>query len=377
MSEPESIASRASENNVPPRTPDEVPPTGPARSVPEREGLPRNYKMRADAHYVDQLESPAQPVIRMVPAAQIDCKDLPAAEGLQPLVASITAHGMLQPLIIRRHSGRFTLIAGRRRLAAAHAAGLATVPCVLHDVDSAAAAALAAAENLRARGDASPADAVDTDGMRPLLQELSADLAAIRTSITLLRGSPKAGLQQQVGANLIEAQAGRAAWMVGGMLGTFESGRLAPLAAIVQHVASGFEAYGRLAGLELDVSVAAAAAGWKLPEEAATSVIRGAVFATLSWLDGVSQPRVEVHAEALQGKTLRIEVVQRSVRVPKHVSLMLADPDPGSPPELVSALALRLARTVAAPYGGGAELTPLPGVGSVLQITFGSAHATA
>ena len=125
------------------------------------------------------------------------------------------------------------------------------------------------------------------------------------------------------------------------------------------------------------MSVASAAAGWKLPEEAATSVIRGAVFATLSWLDGASQPRVEVHAEAMQGKTLRIEVVQRAVRVPKHVSLMLADPDPGSPAELVSALALRLARTVAAPYGGGAELTPLPGVGSVLQITFGSAHATA
>ena len=38
--------------------------------------------------------------------------------------------------------------------------------------------------------------------------------------------------------------------------------------------------------------------------------------------------------------------------------------------ELLPALALRLARQVVAPHGGHAELTPLPGRGSVLQMIF-------
>src|SRR5882757_5571151 len=39
----------------------------------EREGLPSNYRMRADRHYVDQLAAPAtgQPV-RMLPIAQVE-----------------------------------------------------------------------------------------------------------------------------------------------------------------------------------------------------------------------------------------------------------------------------------------------------------------
>ena len=42
--------------------------------------------------------------------------------------------------------------------------------------------------------------------------------------------------------------------------------------------------------------------------------------------------------------------------------------------ELIPALALRLARAIATPYGGTADLTALPGSGSVLQVTFANTH---
>lgn len=45
---------------------------------------------------------------------------------------SIRKKGVLQPLIINEIGGRFELIAGHRRLAAARRAGLAKVPCIVH-----------------------------------------------------------------------------------------------------------------------------------------------------------------------------------------------------------------------------------------------------
>ena len=70
--------------------------------------------MRADAHYVDQLESPAQPVIRLIAIGQIDCRDLPAADGVAELTRSVATHGVLQPLMVRKQGTRYSLIAGRK-----------------------------------------------------------------------------------------------------------------------------------------------------------------------------------------------------------------------------------------------------------------------
>ncbi|HJR58665.1 MAG TPA: ParB N-terminal domain-containing protein [Vicinamibacterales bacterium] len=323
--------------------------------------------MRADAHYVDQLESPAQPVIRLLTTAQIECRDLPPPDCVEALAKSIALHGVLQPLIIRRHAGRYSLIAGRKRLAAAVAAGLSAVPCLLHEVDASGAAAIAAADNLRFEDSSAPGG---LEGLLPLLQAVSSDLSAIRTSMTLLRATRPGSLSQQVGADLIEAQARRAAWLVGSMTGTFENNRLVPLGAIIQRVADGFDAHATLTGLQLECSVTPSAAVWKLPEGAATAVIDGAVFATLRSLDGVARPVVKVQADTPHPRMVKIEVVQRAVRVPPGLGEGAGQPDAGRLAELSPALALRMARTVAAAHGGTVELTPLPGLGGVLQITF-------
>lgn len=70
-------------------------------------------------------------------------------EPMEDLVASIRAHGILQPLIIRRAGSEYELIAGERRLRAARAIGLATVPARILDCDDATALEWALVENLQ------------------------------------------------------------------------------------------------------------------------------------------------------------------------------------------------------------------------------------
>lgn len=366
MSESESIASRSSHGSTARHAADELPPDLTARANPEREGLPRNYRMRADAHYVDQLESPATPVIRLLKTAQIEAVDLPAAGDVEALTKSIGTHGILQPLLVRRHGGRYSLISGRKRLAAALAAGLAAVPCVLHDVEGAAASALDEAANLHI-GESSARDESKEDGSRPLLEALAADLATIRNSISLLRVTRAGALSQKVGADLIESQAARAAWLLDASLPAPSDDRLAPLGAIVQRVVDGLQAHASLLGLQIDVSVTPQAAVWRLPEHAAMTAISGGIFGMLALIEGATNPKLELHADAPHGRTLKLEIVQRTIRVPPGI---LASLDSEHPTDLVPAVALRTARQVSTAHGGTAELSPLPGSGTVLQLTF-------
>ena len=374
MSESEYITPRDSEANLPLTGADDLVQGLDARA-PEREGLPRSYRMRADAHYVEQLGSPVQPVIRLLALGHIECRDLPPPGAVEALTRSVAAHGVLQPLIVRRHGARYALIGGRKRLAAAMAANLGSVPCLVHDADGAAAAAIAAADNLRIDDPAVPSEA-ERNRSRLLLQAVTSDLATIQTSISLLR-TPRGGLPHQVGADLIEAQASRAAWLASCMLGAFDVTRLVTLGAIIQRVADGFEAHSRLTGVELECSVTPAAGAWRLPEDAMTAVLNGALFAMLSCLEGVASPRVEVNAEAAHMRTLKIDVLQRVVRMVPKPEVDFADRDLSRPEELIPALALRIARSLAAAYGGSAELSPLPGFGSVMRITFVNPQPTA
>ena len=56
---------------------------------------------------------------------------------LDDLARSITANGVIQPIIVRRDGDRFHIIAGERRWRAAQKAGLMRVPVVVRDVASA------------------------------------------------------------------------------------------------------------------------------------------------------------------------------------------------------------------------------------------------
>jgi ParB family chromosome partitioning protein len=79
-------------------------------------------------------------------------------ESLDELAASIREHGVLQPILVRPlEDGEFQLIAGERRWRASKAAGLATIPALVEEIDDDTALEISIIENLQ-REDLSPLD---------------------------------------------------------------------------------------------------------------------------------------------------------------------------------------------------------------------------
>jgi ParB/RepB/Spo0J family partition protein len=74
---------------------------------------------------------------------------------LAGLAQSISAHGLLQPILVRETRAGYELLAGERRLRAAKVAGLANIPAVLRRCDDGEAQEIALLENLQRR-DLSP-----------------------------------------------------------------------------------------------------------------------------------------------------------------------------------------------------------------------------
>lgn len=73
-----------------------------------------------------------------------------AEDELDELAASIRAHGIIQPLVVRRRSeGGYELIAGERRWRASQRAPLLEVPIVVQDVDPKEAFERALVENIQ------------------------------------------------------------------------------------------------------------------------------------------------------------------------------------------------------------------------------------
>jgi hypothetical protein len=346
------------------------------RPVVEREGLPRGYRMRADSHYVDQLEARNQaPAIRLIPTRQIDTPDLSAAAGPQALAQSIAVHGVVQPLLVRRRNGRYQLIAGRKRLAAAIAAGVADVPCLTFDVDDTEAATLAHADNLRFPEESAFPDA---DSVNHVLRVLSLDLARIGSSASLLGPTPHRSFQHRVGIDFIQAQAWRTAWLANAttlVMTPARAGRVASIGSIVDRVKAGFEPERRLTRLVLDVSVAQTSANFALDEESAVTAVSGGVFATLAWLEGIEEPRIEVRADAPAARTLKIEVVQRSTIVSAEPGRYLREAAHVPSNDLAVALGLLGAKRFAAEHGGSVEFTPIAGGGTIIQLTLTKPNA--
>jgi len=109
-------------------------------------------------------EPPPSGELRRVPLDQVDPnpsqpREVFAPEELDALASSVRRHGILSPLVVRRHQGRFQLIAGERRLRAAALAGLQEVAVVVRDTaDEAESLELALVENLQ-RSDLDPIEA--------------------------------------------------------------------------------------------------------------------------------------------------------------------------------------------------------------------------
>jgi ParB family chromosome partitioning protein len=139
------------------------------------------------------------------------------AEPLGELAESIRLHGVLQPLLVRKLSDGYELIAGERRWRAARLAGLSAVPAVVRsDTNNDEQLVLGLIENLQ-RSDLDPIE--EARGLRRLTEEfgLTHDEVAQRIgrhrvsvthSLRLLAACP--AIQSSVAAGVITAGHARA-----------------------------------------------------------------------------------------------------------------------------------------------------------------------
>lgn len=73
-----------------------------------------------------------------------------SAEAMEELIASVKAHGVLQPILVRDlQNGRFEIVAGERRWRAAQAAGLHEIPALVKSLDDRTAFEFALVENIQ------------------------------------------------------------------------------------------------------------------------------------------------------------------------------------------------------------------------------------
>jgi len=70
-------------------------------------------------------------------------------ESIKELSDSIKAHGLIQPIIVRRANDFFQLISGERRLKASKEAGLTEIPAIVLDIDGVDVAEVSLIENIQ------------------------------------------------------------------------------------------------------------------------------------------------------------------------------------------------------------------------------------
>lgn len=115
--------------------------------------LPENSR-RNDEAFERRLGGPLPGHQAMLPVDRLEAdphqprKEFPQ-ETLRRLADSIRDRGLLQAILIRPGAnGKFLIVAGERRFRAARMAGLAEVPCVLHELGDRDALIIALMENL-------------------------------------------------------------------------------------------------------------------------------------------------------------------------------------------------------------------------------------
>lgn len=105
---------------------------------------------------------------------------------LEELSESIRAHGVLQPLLVRKDDNGYEIIAGERRYQASKIAGLEEVPVVIKDVDDQEMLQLALIENLQ-RSDLNPIE--EAKGYRQLIKASGMTQEALSKAVSKSRST--------------------------------------------------------------------------------------------------------------------------------------------------------------------------------------------
>jgi ParB family transcriptional regulator, chromosome partitioning protein len=120
-----------------------------------KRGLGRGLSaLLGDESTADVTTAPPKRDLQQIPLAKIvpnprQPRTFFAPEALEELRASIAAFGVLVPVIVRERGEGYELIAGERRVRAAKAAGLETIPALVRASDDRESLEVAIIENLQ------------------------------------------------------------------------------------------------------------------------------------------------------------------------------------------------------------------------------------
>lgn len=118
-----------------------------------------------------------------------------AEKALDELAQSISANGIVQPVVVRRTGARFQIVAGERRWRAAQRAGLRRIPAAVREVSDEKLLELALIENIQ-RQELNPIEEakayrklIDTIGLtqEEVANRVGRERSLIATSLRLLR----------------------------------------------------------------------------------------------------------------------------------------------------------------------------------------------
>jgi hypothetical protein len=318
--------------------------------------------MRADPHYVDQLDTRVTMTVQMIRVQAIETGEETLEPAIPSLVDSIKQHGVLEPLIVQKRDRRYRLIAGAKRLAAASAAGLQEVPCLVHQIGDDEARVLAAAvrEAVPVEPHSSLPGPGDTRGpnLSTLDEAMVSSLSAVISSTTLLsEAGPR--LARSVAIDMIRAETRRALCLLHTArelrYGLPSEMRVVSPAAVVQHVVDMLVPEAQLRGIAVDSGISIFEGSViRVNEELLAHALFGAALMITAPLNAFHGPRVRVVATCESAGKVTLAVMQQSVAVPHTWP---STPDGPEAYALVPILALR---HLAEAYGGRLSTTRLP-----------------
>jgi hypothetical protein len=320
--------------------------------------------MRADAHYVEQLDSSLlnSPIrfleVQGLESPRQDDDERPSAA----FVESIRRHGILQPLLVRSRGGRHLVIAGRKRLAAAAAAGLSRVPCLIERVDDDQAPILAAATNTpstdKPLARVAPPPPLPTADLT--FAAFADCLTAVASSANLL--SPGSTLTQTVAVDLVRAEASRALQLL--VAARVLRGDVLPARreiaarAIIERAVEQTAAERRLRGLTVDAPSRKVGETVSGDEDLLASSMSALILAPAVLFETSRSKVVALQVNSRADGTVVLSAVHDGAELPHYWRSRLAEsewPDAAVTASSVSSAALvllRAARRVAELHGG-------------------------
>jgi len=346
---------------------DEIDRPAPSRA---REGLPPSYRMRADSHYVDHLESRRSAEHEWLDPAVIDAPS-PGDDGaLGELVDSIRRFGVLQPLLVQNRDGRYRLIAGQKRRRAAMIAGVHRVPCMVHEVSDEDARALGAAANIRSSSEraAPPAPpTVDTSS------DVSRSLETLLFCANLVSGVPSE-LSRSISSDLIGAESWRAFCLVEltriSQHGTAAGRKLVAPRSVIERVERSFVAESRLRNVAMETGTEIPDGRFVVGDEQLLALaISGAVIATMALFDRAGRSAMQVSVQNDAAGKASFVVAQSSVAMPDTWAARAFDKDWTDRPGGAAAVASMLALKRIAEVSGGTATAACTRRGTTITFT--------